>query len=133
MAHNIIFHSEDLQARSETRWDIPLAGTQGELDAWYPGGARVSAKVSAHVLKAMFGEMDSAKALLALDWPNDLDAIEGWAANAASHLARAYAIARFLEERGDRESAEAAVFLQSAIQSMHDESEDRVGLVEAGK
>lgn len=130
MSHSIVFHSEDLQDRSESRWDIPLAYSQGEMNAWYPGNGKISAKDAKHLLSVMFSEIDNASSLLAVQWPEDLDAAETWAANVASHLARAYAIARALEERGDRESAESAVWVQSQINGKHDDSEWRIAEIE---
>lgn len=130
MAHGIVFQSESLQERSESRWDIPLAYSQGEMNAWYPGDGPIDPVKSKHLLDIMFSEVDSASGVLAQEWPKDLDKAESWAANVASHLARAYVIARALESRGDRVSAESAVWVGSQILGKHDESEWRIAELE---
>ena len=131
MSHSVIFHSDDLQARAESRWDIPLAYSQGEMDAWYPGGHGVKAKVL-HLQGIMDEEIESAEKLVAkvAEWPNDLDKAESWAANVASHLARAYVIARGIEKHAVGDIVGIAIMRQQKINRLHDESEWRIAEIE---
>lgn len=131
MSHSIVFHSEDLQDRSESRWDIPLAYSQGEMNAWYPGGNGIKMNAG-HLQEIMEDEIASAEALVDRipEWPSDLDKAESWAANVASHLARAYAIARGIEKYAVGDVVYPAIAAQQKINRLHDASEWRIAEIE---
>lgn len=135
MSHNVIFQSEALQDRADSRWDQPLTYSQDEMDAWNPGTGKFNKDLVAHLVGLLDEELTSGETLVVRgrggDWTTDLYKAETWAANTASHLARAYVIARALEKRGgSAEVARKAVLAQQTINRLHDEAEGLIADIE---
>lgn len=137
MSHSVIFHSDDLQARADSRWDIPLAYSQAEMDAWNPGSGKFKRDLVDHLVEVMDEEIAAGESLVdrgqAGEWSDDLNKAESWAANAASHLARAYVIARSLEKRGSADAARKGVLAQRKINGLHDDSEWLIAQIEGAR